>query len=656
MRIRSMNPNRQVPGAAVLVWFLAAAGYAQTMSVESFAPSRVRLLDGPFRRIQELHRAGLVGKLEPDRLLFPFRRNAGLPIPAGGGSGYGGWDSGFLTGHFAGHYLSAASRMYAATGDATFRAKVDYMVEVLAECQKKLGGGYLSAFPTSRFDNLESTPKRAGVEYYTIHKILAGLLDANRYCDNRQALAVAAKMSDYFASRAAKLTGDQIEAMFRTDYTANPQNEFGGMGEVLVDLYLLAQSAGDPDAGRHLKLASSFNREWFLDPLLARQDRLNGMHANTHIPQAISLARFAQFTGDERAGAAAEFFWKAVTAQHSFANGSHGFAEKFRAAGTEVAGSGDAGLSPLTGESCGTYNMLRLSRLLFERGPSAAIGDYYENALYNHILTTIAPDTGKVVYFTPLRPGDFRTYIDQPYCCLGTGLENAARFADAIYFHRDRSLWVNLFIPTTLDWREQGMKLRLKTRYPESGIIRLAVDAVKPVNAEIHLRIPAWVQGRATVRINGRPAQIRPVPGAFLTIARTWSSGDVLELTLPLALRLRVSMDDPETVSFFYGPVLLAGKLGREGMPASEVGDNANSTKYPAWPVPVLISAAAGKASLAVRPVAKVPLAFSARMLNLKDRTPLIVEMAPLYQVHHERYAVYWKVLNPEQMKRARGW
>ena len=639
----------------VLLWLLATAACAQTTSVESFPPSRVRLLDGPFRRIQELHRTGLVGKLEPDRLLFPFRRNAGLPLPAAGGAGYGGWDNGFLTGHFAGHYLSAASRMYAATGDAAFRTKVDYMVGVLAECQNKLGGGYLSAFPAGRFDKLEATPKDAGVEYYTIHKILAGLIDAHRYCDNRQALGVAAKMSDYFAARMARLTPDRIEAMFRTDYTANPHNEFGGMGEVLADLYLLARSAGDPDASRHLKLASSFNRDWFLDPLVARQDRLNGMHANTHIPQVASFARFAQLTGDERAGAAAEFFWKAVTAQHSFANGSHGFEEKFRAAGTEVAGAGDAVLSPLTGESCGTYNMLRLSRLLFERAPSAVIGDYYENALYNHILTTIAPDTGKVVYFTPLRPGDFRTYIDQPYCCLGTGLENAARFADAIYFHRGRSLWVNLFIPATLDWREQGMKLRLETRYPESGIIRLAIDAVKPIDAEIHLRIPAWVQGRATVRINGRPAQVRPVPGEFLTISRTWNSGDVLELTLPLALRLRASMDDPETVSFFYGPVLLAGRLGREGMPASEIGDNANGGKHPAWPVPVLDGAAPGKAISAVRPKANVPLAFSARMLNPKDHTPVIVEMNPLYQVHHERYAVYWKTLNRQQIVGGKG-
>jgi uncharacterized protein len=209
-------------------------GAAPQAAAVSFDLSRVRLLDGPFKEIQELHRNGLVGQLEPDKLLFPFRRNAGLPQPAGVKGGYGGWDDGFIAGHYGGHYLSAAARMYAATGDRSFRDKANYLVKVLAECQEQLGGGYLSAFPAAKFDRLEATPHAASVEYYTIHKILAGLGDVARYCDNPQAFQVAARMSDCFAARIAKLKPDQIEAMFRTDYTGNPVNEFGGMAEALA--------------------------------------------------------------------------------------------------------------------------------------------------------------------------------------------------------------------------------------------------------------------------------------------------------------------------------------------------------------------------------------------------------------------------------------
>ena len=469
--------------------------------------------------------------------------------------------------------------MYAATGDDSFRRKVDYIVKVLAECQQRLGGGYLAAFPLARFGKLEASPKDGGVEYYTIHKILGGLLDAAAYCNNPQALAVAAPLSDFFSARIANLPPASLEPLLRTDYAPNPHNELGGMAEALEDLYRMARRQGDPAAARHLQLAAVFRHGWFEQILLSGHDRLDGMHANTHISQAAALARYAQLTGDSIAARAAATSWNWVVRGHSFVNASQGFNEKFRAAGVEVSGTGESALSPLTGETCGTYNMLRLSRLEFERAPSVPIGDYVENALYNHILATISPETGRVVYFTPLRPGDFRTYIDQPYCCLGTGIENAARFNDAIYFHRRNALWVNLYIPSTLDWTEQGLKLRLETRYPESGAIRLTVDSASPVTAEIRLRIPSWLQGKASVKVNGKPFPARPVPGQFLPVARTWNAGDILELDLPLTLRQRKATDDPAMVSFFYGPVLLAAKLGREGMPATDVSANTSNAK-----------------------------------------------------------------------------
>jgi DUF1680 family protein len=617
---------------------------------QAFPPGRVRLLDGPFKRIQELHRTGLVGQLEPDRLLFPFRKNAGLPQPAGVSGGYGGWDDQFITGHYGGHYLSAAARLYAATGDATFRDKVNAMVKGLAECQDRLGGSYLAAFPASQFDRLETTPRASSVEYYTVHKILAGLVDAAELCDNAQALAMAGKLADYFAARIAKLTPERIEALFRTDYTGNPTNEYGGMAAALTDLYQVARRHGDPAAARHLALAKVFNREWLIAPLVAGENRLDGLHGNTHIAQMGGVARHALATGDEREGKAAAEFWRQVVERHSFANGSNTFHEKLRAPGIEVAGTGVAALSPLTAESCNTHNMLKLTGMLFEREPAAAYADYYENALYNHILATIAPDHGLVMYHLSMRPGDFRVHIHEPFCCLGTGIETAARFGDAIYFHHGNQLWVNLYIPSALAWTEQGIQLKLDTRYPEEGRIQLALTTAKPVAAALHLRVPGWLDGSPQVAVNGAAQPVAAKPGSFLTLNRVWRDGDIITLHLPLALRVRPSRDDPAMVSFFYGPVILAGELGREGMPASDVGGHLDHSTAPAWPVPVLVSATPQQAVGLLTPVAGEPLRFQARLTYPADRREAIVRLAPFHQVHHQRFALYWKSLPPDQL------
>ena len=629
---------------------LPTMALAAEPAAEAFDLSRVRLLDGPFRQIQELHRTGLVGQLEPDKLLFPFRKNARLPQPAGVTGGYGGWDEGFVAGHYAGHYLSAAARMYAATGDVSFRDKANSLVKSLAECQEKLGGGYLSAFAAARFDKLEANPRKGLVEYYTIHKILAGLVDVADLCGNRQAFEVAAKLSDCFAGRLAKLTPEQIEVLFRTDYAGNPVNEFGGMAEALTDLYELARRHGDANAGRHLRLAAFFKRDWLIGPLIQGEDKLAGLHGNTHVAQASGIARYALASGDDRAGQAAEAFWKLIVHDHSFVIGGNGFDEKLRGARIEVAGTGSAALSSATAETCNTHNMLKLSRHLFQRDPLPAYADYMELALYNHILASISPKHGRVTYFTPLRPGDFRTYLDGPYCCQGTGIENAARFGEAIYFHHAATLWVNLFIASTLDWREQGMKLRLETRYPETGTIRLTIQAEKPVQATLNLRIPGWVDGPVTATINGQ-RQPEAKPGSYLALERVWNDGDAIELSLPLLLRVRPSLDDPQTVSLFHGPLVLAGELGCDGMPGNDVAGKDAFTHIPAWPVPVFVKPNPEQPGLPIEPVAGLPPAFHARMINPADQKAILVRLAPLYRVQHQRFAVYWKVLTPEQVK-----
>ena len=279
-----------------------------------------------------------------------------------------------------------------------------------------------------------------------------------------------------------------------------------------------------------------------------------------------------------------------------------------------------------------------------------AYADYDEQALYNHILAAIAPDHGKVMYHMPMRPGDFRVHIDEPFCCQGTGIENTARFGDGIYFHEGNQLWVNLYISSALDWKEKGIKLRMGTRYPEQGEIRITLDLAKPVDATLNFRIPSWLQETPEASVNGEKIPNPAKPGSYLAIARKWKTGDVIDLRLPLTLRVRPSMDDPTMVSLFYGPLVLAGKLGRDGMPESDVGGQMVNQVWPQFPVPVMVSQSTSKPEALLTPIAGKPMTYSATMVGLMDRKQVIIELAPFHQVHHQRYCVYWKVLKPEEL------
>jgi len=609
-------------------------------SAEIMDASCVRLLPGsPFYDRQELHRTGYVGHLDPDRLLFEYRRLAGLPQPAGITSGYGGWDSGFIKGHMAGHYLSAASRMAVATGDDSFRKKAIYLVAELAKCQQALNqDGYLAAFPSVALDWQEGTSKSAGgvvVPYYTIHKIMAGLVDTYHYLGDRQALDVALKMSAYLQKRLFALPPDKIERMFRTDRSRNPQTEFGGMADVLTELYSIT---GDRN---QLKLAALFNRPWLIDPLAADKDRLKALHANTHLAQLVGIAQYANVTGDATDARASANAWEIITRHHSFAMGGTSFKEWFDGPDVETGPSIDDGkrLPPTTAESCDTYNMLKLTARLIERTPDRCeYADYYERALDNHLLATIAPDTGAMTYFTPLH-GDFRTYLDGTYCCVSTGIENTARYNEGIYFQSPGQLWVNLYIPSTLDWAAQGLAIKQEGFPPFTDTVRLTVTrAAQPAEATLHLRVPDWLSGPVKLSVNGRPQAVTAAPSSYLSVIRVWKTGDVLTLTLPAALRLERAKDAPSMVSVFYGPLLLAGRLGREGMPNDFAGKDAY-LKLPPAPVPAIVNASAN-------PVDWLTLTDTATLtFKARDAGPATgIVFQPLYAVHHERYSAYWEL------------
>ena len=610
---------------------------ATAKGIQALDATEVRLLPGsPFYERQESHRRGYLASFEPDRLLFHYRALAGLP-QAEGAKPYDGWDSGFIRGHMAGHYLSAASRMAAATDDQRFRERVNYLVGELAKCQEALKqDGYLAAFPSGAFDRLEGKPGNSAgvvVPYYTIHKIMAGLLDAHHYLGNEQALDVAVRMADYFERRLSGLTPDQVERIFRTDGSRNPQNEFGAMSDVLAELYRTTRDQ------KHLSAARMFNRPWFVGPLAKGEDRLAGLHGNTHVAQVVGLANCANIAGDPNDLKASENFWRIVTRDHSFVIGGNSFKEWFDKPGVEVGPciDGQKRLPATTAESCNTHNMLRLTSRLFERKPVAEYADFYERALYNHLLATVAPDTGAVTYFLPLH-GDFRTYLTGTFCCVGSGIENTPRYNEAIYFQQDDSLWVNLYIPSELDWRRTGMVLRQEgdiTR-GEPARFRVVKTAARPIT--LKFRIPSWISKPAVVTVNDKVEENAARPSTYVSLERNWRAGDVIVLSLPASLRLEQAKDDPSMVSVFFGPVLLAGELGREKMP-NDVADRDAYLKIPPAAVPDISSSSRNPADW-LRPIPNEKVAFATHDAGLANG----ITFRPLCDVHHQRYSVYWRL------------
>ena len=617
-----LGVSRLLCGVAVLI---AAPGARADESLTEVPLSRVRLLESPFKQRQDVHREVLL-QYDVDRLLHNFRINAGLPSKA---APLGGWEAPGcgLRGHFTGHYLSACALMYAATGDAAFKDRVDRMVNALAECQRALGDGYLSAFPRSEFDKLERDPfSGVWAPYYTIHKIMAGLLDAHGHTGNPQAREMAIAMADHIAGRIERLSPEVLEKMTLTNYKGNPVNEFGGIAESLLDVYRMTRNP------RHLAAARVFLRDWFIDPLARGEDRLARLHANTHIPQARSLVVASDFLDDPRLLPAARAFFEQVVEKRLFAFGGNSFDEKFGAPGVEA-----GNLSDLTGETCNTHNMIRLALMLFDRSGDTRYADFQEHALVNHILASVAPE-GQTTYHVAAQPGRFKVYgqhDDCFWCCTGTGIENTARYAEGAYFTAGKEIWVCQYVPSRVDLRELGFALDQNSGFPVGDTIRLSIECPAPVTATLRFRLPGWLAGPAEISVNGAAANsVRT--GSWLVLQRTWNNSDRIVLRLPMNVRTRPTMDDPALVSFFYGPALLAGDLGKAAMPASDVVTNQTAFHaLPAIEVPDLKSTSANS----LQPGSSGPFAFAAATAD-GGRVLLV----PFYQLHHRRYSLYWRV------------
>ncbi|MER6583590.1 beta-L-arabinofuranosidase domain-containing protein [Nonomuraea sp. NPDC001023] len=597
------------PALAAVPWSRPDIG----VSAYEFDLGQVRLTSG--RLLDNQNRTlAYLRFVDVDRLLYVFRANHRLST--GGAAPNGGWDApGFpFRSHAQGHFLTAWAQAYAVLGDTTCRDKARYMVAELAKCQANnpaagFSGGYLSGFPESDFTALENrTLTNGNVPYYCVHKTLAGLLDVWRLIGDTQAKSVLLALAGWVDARTSRLSAGQTQAMLGT--------EFGGMNAVLTDLY---QATGDP---RWLATAQRFDHAAVFDPLAANQDRLNGLHANTQVPKWIGAAREYKATGATRYRDIAVNAWAITVGAHTYVNGSNSQAEHFRAPGAIA-----SYLTRDTGEACNTYNMLKLTRELWLLSPDRAdYFDYYENALLNHLLGQQNPADahGHVTYFTPLNPGGRRgvgpawgggtwsTDYGSFWCCQGTGIETNTKLMDSIYFHDDTTLFVNLFVPSVLDWSGRGITVTQTTSYPVSDTTSLQVTGNVGGSWTMRVRIPAWTQG-ATISVNGVRQDVAAAPGGYAALTRTWSSGDTVTVRLPMRVVMKAAADNPGVQAVTYGPVVLSGDYGDTSLSSA----------------PVLTPSSITRTSTTA-------LAFTATASGAQ------VRLEPFQDAHGHNYVVYW--------------
>ena len=599
------------------------------MAAECFDLQDVRLLPSRFRENMERDSAWMVS-IATDRLLHSFRTTAG--VYAGREGGYmtvkklGGWESldCELRGHTTGHLLSAYALMYAATGSEVFRLKGDSLVNGLAEVQQMHGNGYLSAFPEELINrNIRATSVWA--PWYTLHKIFSGLIDQYVYADNRQAFEVAKKMGDWAYAKLKPLSEETRRKMIR--------NEFGGINESFYNLYALT---GDE---RYRWLACFFYHNEVIDPLKEGRDELGTKHTNTFIPKVLAEARRYELEGNTESKSLSMFFWDTMLRRHTFAPGCSSDKEHYFDPAQF-----SKHISGYTGETCCTYNMLKLSRHLFCWEASPQVADYYERALYNHILGQQDTRTGMVAYFLPLLSGAHKVYSTPEnsfWCCVGSGFESHAKYAESIYYHDGEGLFVNLFIPSVLDWKEKGMKVRQETRFPASETTVLTLSMAEPVRTTFRLRYPSWSRD-VQVRVNGKRVKVRQQPGSYIAIEREWKDGDRIEATYPMHLTLESAPDNPHRAALLYGPVVLAGALGTEGMlPPAPDSDPSKYNDYYTYDYHIPEGLPTGLIWDAEHPENCVQRISED---GLRFRTADGVTVLPLYDVHRQRYVVYWDI------------
>lgn len=589
-----------------------AVGNGGNMKCQPFRMNQVRLLPSRFQENMKRDSAWMMS-IPVNSLLQSFRNTSGAFSSKEGGymtvKKLGGWESldCDLRGHITGHLLSAYATLYAQTGSQAVKVKTDSIVNGLAEVQLAYGrGGYLSAFAEGLIDrNIQG--KSVWAPFYTLHKIVQGLIDQYQIAGNEKALEMAKGMGDWAYNKLKPLSEETRKKMIR--------NEFGGFNEAMYELYALTQDE------RYLWVARYFYHNEKIDPLKVGNPDLGTNHANTFIPKLLGEARNYELFGANDSRKAAELLFWTLVNDHAFVTGELSDKEHLFKPSEQ-----SKHLTGYDGENCCTFNLLKLADHLFSWNPSSKIADYYERALYNHILGQQDPESSMVCYFTPLQTGAYRLYSTRDssfWCCVGSGFESHVKYASSIYFHSDKDLYVNLFIPSKVDW--EGTTFTQQTSFPQSSTTTFTVDGNSKQFA-LRLRYPAWAT-KMDIKVNGKKVKAVKGTDGYVAISRLWKAGDKIEVQLGMQLREEATKDDASKVALLYGPIVMAGKLDKVERPFS---DPTQYNDYYTFDFKIPAST-----------VEKAKYEGLKSIKNFKMKNG--VELVPFYDAHHCRYAVYWQ-------------
>lgn len=618
-------------------------------SAQLFPLQDVRLLDSPFSKAVEINREYLLAH-DPDRLLAPFRREAGLAAKA---KPYGNWESDGLDGHTAGHYLSAISLMMASgeDPDGEFQRRLNAMVDELERIQEANGDGYLGGVPGSKelwgciAEGRVELMRTKWVPWYNLHKMFAGLRDAYLLGENKKARDILVRLGDWCEKVTSGLSDKQMQRMLAVEY--------GGMNEVLADVYQITGNR------KYLELAKRFNHRAVFEPLEKSQDRLTGLHANTQIPKIVGMEHIASLAQSDTLHNGAVFFWNTVTQSRSLAFGGNSVSEHFNAP-NDFSSVIEHREGP---ESCNTYNMLRLTEKLFVAEAKAVYADYYERALYNHILASIHPEKPGYVYFTPIRPDHYRVY-SQPehafWCCVGTGMENPGRYGAFIYAQDKEGVYVNLFIPSQLSVSDRGLVLRQETKFPDEERTSIHMQLEKAATFTLKVRHPAWVKaGDFAVKINGEFVDVESTPSSYAAIWRKWQNGDTVDVELPMHTQVERLPDGSDWVAILHGPIVLAKPAGTDRMDGlfADEGRMAHVAHGPMVPLDKVPSLLTTEKELVthVEPDASAgPLHFRIKDV-IEPAAPSGLPLIPFFRLHEQRYQMYWKLTTAGEVAKRKG-
>jgi uncharacterized protein len=602
--------------------------YSSFAQIQPYALQDVKLKNGVFKNAQDVDLKYILA-LNPDKLLAPYLIDAGLPLKA---ERYGNWESSGLDGHIGGHYLSALAMIYASTGNAELKQRLEYMISELARCQAKNGNGYVGGIPQGKvfwerihkgdIDGSSFGLNNTWVPLYNIHKLFAGLRDTYEFTQNQQAKQILIGLGDWFIELIKPLNEEKIQQILRTEH--------GGMNEVFADLYMLTNDK------KYLETAQKLNHQAILIPLIQKQDKLTGLHANTQIPKVIGFEKIASLTKNQDLSNAAQYFWQNVSQTRSVAFGGNSMREHFN----PVNDFSKMLASNQGPETCNSFNMLRLSKALFLDKNDASYLDFYERTLYNNILSSQHPEKGGFVYFTPIRPNHYRVY-SQPntsmWCCVGSGIENHTKYGELIYSHSENDIFVNLFIPSALNWKEKGIQIEQNTDFPYKNESELVLKITKSQNFALNIRQPKWAEN-FEVLVNGKVFQASKTGNSYASINRKRKSSDKVTVRFKTSTQLENLPDGSNWAAFVHGPIVLAAKTSTTDLVGLFADDSrmGHETKGPLYPMNKAYALVDEKGDFKskIKPIGN--LKFILDSLTLQ----------PFFEIHDARYQMYFQTFN----------